>query len=111
MGPVPTEVRRLPEQRQLRITWNDGHAAEYDYDYLRGWCPCAACQGHSSIQIHYQPPTHPVTAESIQAIGNYAISIRWSDGHATGIYRFEFLRELCPCAACGGITTGSWSGQ
>jgi DUF971 family protein len=99
------EVRRLPEQRRLRLTWSDGHSAEYDCDYLRAWCPCAGCQGHSGT-IRYQPATQPVTAASIQAVGNYAISIGWSDGHSTGIYRFDFLRELCPCERCGGPRTG-----
>ena len=51
-----TEVRRMPEERRLRLTWTDGHVAEYDYDYLRGWCPCAGCQGHSGFKIRYQPP-------------------------------------------------------
>lgn len=97
-----TEARRLPAERRLRLTWSDGHAAEYDYDYLRGWCPCALCQGHSAFKIRYQPPARPVTAESIQPVGNYAISIVWSDGHGTGIYRFDFLREICPCERCGG---------
>ena len=41
-----TEVERLIERRKLRCTWNDGHVAEFDYDYLRGYCPCAGCQGH-----------------------------------------------------------------
>jgi DUF971 family protein len=102
-----TEVRRLPAERRLRLTWSDGHSAEYDYDYVRGWCPCAMCQGHSSSTIRYQPASGPVTAESIQPVGNYAISIGWSDGHSTGIYRFDFLRQVCPCDACaaGGLKT------
>ena len=37
---------------------------------------------------------------TITAVGNYGISIQWSDSHATGIYRFDFLREICPCPEC-----------
>ena len=37
-------------------------------------------------------------------VGNYAISIAFSDGHGTGIYRYEFLREICPCPSCGGAS-------
>jgi DUF971 family protein len=102
MEPVLTEVRRLADVRRLRLTWSDGHTAEYDYTYLRGWCPCAGCQGHSSVTIHYHPPPGPVTADSIQPVGNYAISIAWSDGHSSGIYRFDLLREVCPCPSCAG---------
>jgi len=42
-----------------------------------------------------------VTAKSANAVGNYAIQIQFSDGHATGIYSYEHLREICPCEACG----------
>ena len=44
-----------------------------------------------------------MTAESIKPVGNYAISIAYSDGHGTGIYRYDFLREICPCEQCGGV--------
>jgi DUF971 family protein len=100
MNPLLTEARRLPEERRLRLTWNDGHAAEYPYDYLRGWCPCAGCQGHTG-RIRYQPPANPVDIGAIKPVGNYAISLAFSDGHGTGIYRYEFLREICPCGRCG----------
>jgi len=100
--PVLIEARRLPEERLLRLTWSDGHTAEYAYDYLRGFCPCAGCQGHSGLKIRFLPPPRPVTPETIQPVGNYAISILWSDGHGTGIYRFDFLRQICPCEKCGG---------
>lgn len=100
--PVLTEARRLPEERRLRLTWSDDHVAEYLYDYLRGWCPCAGCQGHTG-KIRYQAPVYPVTATTILPVGNYAISIAWSDGHGTGIYRYDFLREICPCGRCGGV--------
>lgn len=100
--PTLVEVRRLPEEGRLRLTWSDGHSGEPGYRYLRGWCPCAACQGHAGVTIRYQPPGEAVTPDAITPVGNYAISIRWSDGHATGIYRFDYLRRLCPCDECGG---------
>ncbi len=97
-----TEVRRKPEERRLGLTWSDGHSADFDADYLRGYCPCAVCQGHGAVQIRYQPPERPVTVGAVEPVGNYAISIAFSDGHSTGIYRFEFLREICPCPECAG---------
>src|ERR1700724_1093801 len=100
MGTMLTAARGPPEEGRLLLTWSDGHTADYDYDYLRGWCPCAGCQGHSGLAITFHPAAGRVTAGSIQPVGNYAISIGWSDGHATGIYRFDFLRQVCPCAAC-----------
>jgi DUF971 family protein len=100
MNPILTEARRLPEERRLRLTWADGHSAEYDYDYLRGWCPCAGCQGHTGLTIRYQPPVHPIATVAVQPVGNYGISIAFSDGHGTGIYRYDFLRKVCPCGHC-----------
>jgi DUF971 family protein len=97
---VLTEVRRLAALPGYRLTWNDGHAAEFDDAYLRGWCPCALCQGHDNVEIVFHPPPGAVEALSVQPVGSYGISIAWSDGHATGIYRFAFLREICPCGEC-----------
>ena len=98
--PVLTEVRRLAAPAGYRLTWSDGHAADFADAYLRGWCPCALCQGHDNVEIVFHAPTGEVHAGSVQPVGNYGISITWSDGHATGIYRFAFLREICPCAEC-----------
>ena len=99
-SPTPVEARRLPVERRLRLTWSDGHVGEYDYDYLRGYCPCASCQGHTALSIRFQPPASPVALQSIAPVGNYALSFLFSDGHATGIYRFDFLRAICPCPRC-----------
>ena len=104
--PTLTEVRRLPGEAKLRLTWSDEHSGELPYDYLRGWCPCAGCQGHAGLTLEFQPPASPVTPVGITPVGNYGISISWSDRHATGIYRFDYLRRLCPCAACGGPKSG-----
>ena len=55
-----------------------------------------------------RPLLDPVTVPesvaplAIEPVGAYAIRIRWSDGHATGIYTWRMLRERCPCPACGG---------
>lgn len=78
----------------LRIRWQDDTTSEIDYDTLRGYCPCAGCQGHMVSEIRFLPPPRPVTPLEIEPVGRYADSILWSDGHTTGIYRFEFLREL-----------------
>jgi DUF971 family protein len=96
LPPLPTEIRRQEDRRTLVVTWNDGHRSEYDYDYLRGYCPCAMCQGHAALEIQYHPPPRPVLLHKIEQVGNYAVSFLWSDGHATGIYRFDFLRDICP---------------
>lgn len=98
--PYLAEIHRQPEERSLRLTWSDGHRADFGFDYLRGYCPCATCQGHSAFEVKFQPPRRPVTIEGIEAVGNYAVAFAFSDGHGTGIYRFDFLRRICPCPEC-----------
>ena len=98
--PEPVEVRHEKGARRLVITWDDGHVSTYPLDYLRSWCPCAMCQGHSGtnryLELRDQELVH------LGAVGNYALSLAWRDGHDTGIYSFRLLRGLCPCEDCGG---------
>jgi DUF971 family protein len=99
-APHPVEVERKADQRTVRIQWSDGHVGEYPFAYLRGWCPCAACQGHGG-ERHY---VHAADTElkSISVVGNYALNLHWGDGHESGIYSYRYLRDLCPCEECGG---------
>ena len=99
--PVPLEVGRAGEH-DLLITWQDNHASRYNSHSLRMACPCAGCvdelTGHIRIiGSSIAADVHPV---KVSLIGRYAITIRWSDGHQTGIYPFQLLRKLCPCDAC-----------
>ena len=82
----------------VRITWDDDHVGEYAQQYLRGYCPCALCQGHGAQRRFIDVPG--ATLEEIRGVGNYAIELRWNDGHSTGIYTFDYLRSLCPCSSC-----------
>jgi DUF971 family protein len=38
--------------------------------------------------------------ERVEAVGSYALQFVWSDGHHTGIYTWEALRQACPCPEC-----------
>jgi DUF971 family protein len=94
----PTEINYNKTKGVVRITWNDGHLGEYAAEYLRGYCPCALCQGHGTKRTYISVPN--ARLEEIRAVGNYAVEFRWQDGHSTGIYSYDYLRDLCPCAAC-----------
>jgi len=94
----PTELNHVKAGAIVRITWDDGHVGEYPEDYLRGYCPCALCQGHGATRRFIAVPDAKLIA--IGAVGNYAIEFRWHDGHSTGIYSYDYLRALCPCPAC-----------
>ena len=95
---VPTEINHLKTRGTVRITWDDGHVGEYPQEYLRGYCPCAMCQGHGGQIRFVDSPGALLTG--IHGVGNYAVELYWQDGHSTGIYSFDYLRSLCPCAEC-----------
>jgi DUF971 family protein len=114
--PIPIDSRKKPADVKvyvttgegIAITWSDGHASRYDFPYLRDHCPCATCRderekkphdksGAADILPMYKPK---VKAKAAKAVGNYAIQIEFTDAHATGIYSFDCLRELCPCEEC-----------
>jgi len=94
----PTEVRRDVDARTVRVTWHDGHVSEYPFAYLRGWCPCAACQGHGGEKHYVEGQNTELT--SLNVVGRYALGLIWADGHDTGIYAYRYLRSLCPCTDC-----------
>lgn len=94
----PVEVRRELDERRVSITWSDDHHGAYPFAYLRGWCPCAACQGHGGDRRYVQAGNSDLA--EIVLVGNYALQLRWGDGHESGIYAFRYLRELCPCDRC-----------
>ncbi len=98
--PEPVEVRHEVSARRLGLTWDDGHVSVFPLDYLRSWCPCAMCQGHAPQAKYLSLSGHDIV--SIDPVGNYAISFTWRDGHNTGLYSFRYLRNICPCDACGG---------
>jgi DUF971 family protein len=95
---VPVEINHVTRQGVVRITWDDGHVGDYPREYLRGYCPCALCQGHEAEIKFIAGPTAELA--EINAVGNYAVQFRWEDGHSTGIYTFDYLRSLCPCPQC-----------
>jgi DUF971 family protein len=103
---TPTLVKRVSPV-QTDVTWNDGHLGCYPSWYLRENCPCASCVEEFSGERKIPRGSIPANLERIDVglVGNYALSFRWSDGHSTGIYTFEFLREICPCPEClpGGL--------
>ena len=76
----------------LGITWTDNLEYHYDVRKLRAQCPCAECREirEKKETIDIQPHIRPV---EIHSTGQYALNIEFNDGHKTGIYHFEKLRE------------------
>ncbi|MCL2825566.1 MAG: DUF971 domain-containing protein [Polyangiaceae bacterium] len=94
----PVRVKAPNGATVMHVHWSDGHDSVYPHDVLRGFCPCAECQGHSGT-IEYRKGGN-TEIRDLATVGNYAIAISWGDGHNSGIYRFEYLRSLCQCSSC-----------
>jgi DUF971 family protein len=113
--PIPLDERKKPASLKVHVStgegvevvWADGHTSRYTFPYLRDNCPCANCNDERAKKEKLGASATPfpmfkprVTAQAARSVGNYAIQIDYSDGHATGIYSFNHLREICPCEAC-----------
>jgi DUF971 family protein len=87
---------------QTDVTWNDGHFSSYPSWYLRQSCPCASCVEELTGRRKILEGSIPANLQrlNVEPVGNYALNFHWSDGHSTGIYTFDYLRQLCPCAEC-----------
>jgi len=107
---TPTEIRRV-EDREVHVTWADDHRSVFANRTLRERCPCAACVHELTGERLLDPRTirPDIRAEEIALVGRYAIRIRWSDGHATGLFTFQRLREWCACPECRGPSSAGAS--
>lgn len=95
---TPVMVRAPRGSDTFEIEWADGHVGRYPNALVRGYCPCAGCQGHSGT-IAYIPGNNTVL-DNIEEVGNYGLQLTWGDGHGSGIYTYRYLRNLCACPAC-----------
>ncbi len=123
MTPQTTPVRlSLKRDEKLEIDWEDGRRSVYPIVYLRSMCPCAQCkmtrearadagagagagtaagepgEKKKSLRLSVLPGNYaaPLTASGAERVGNYALRIDWSDEHGSGIYSFQYLREISP---------------
>ena len=96
----------------MDIEWDDGHRTHFGFQWLRDACPCATCteerNNHhrspgepakqaASLLPMYKEPAKP---KEVKPVGRYALNIAWNDGHASGIYSWDYLREICQCDEC-----------
>ncbi len=91
----------------VSIDWRDGHQSHWSFRWLRDACPCATCHeardgdgrapGESkakpaSLLPMFEAPPRP---QEIEPVGKYAIKFHWNDGHDSGIYSWDYLRNVC----------------
>lgn len=102
MTEAPTHLD-LDRNNGLTISWPDGTESFYPVAYLRRMSPSAdAKQLREELQrnpltvLPSSDSNEPITAEDAQLVGNYAVRIRFSDGHDTGLFSWRYLRQIDP---------------
>jgi DUF971 family protein len=92
---APPAAVELDRVTGLTVRWADGTTSRFDLEALRVNCPCAECRGRRERHEPVWPrPAAPVPLEATGAelVGAWGLSLRWNDGHETGIYAWGLLR-------------------
>ena len=89
-----------PIGNELAVKWHDGSESFIPLEKLRRCCPCAGCKGETDILGNvYKNPEQRLSPSAFQlkrivSVGGYAIQPVWADGHATGIFSFDYLKRV-----------------
>ncbi len=93
------------------IEWKDGHTSSWNFAWMRAACPCATCLEErekeerapgitrskaATLLPLYEDPPRPL---EVTPVGNYALRFKWNDGHESGIYSWDYLRNVCDVEA------------
>ena len=93
----PVDVQQIGEE--LAIKWEDGSESFIGLEKLRRACPCAGCKGEVDVMGNlYKASERPLSPAAfrlvrLERVGTYALQPVWADGHATGIYSFDYLKR------------------
>jgi DUF971 family protein len=90
----PTELKVDKDKRVLTVTFDDGRSFMLPAELLRVLSPSAEVQGHSPEQRVTVGGKKNVGIVRLEPVGNYAVRIVFDDGHDTGLFVWEYLREL-----------------
>ncbi|MSR62004.1 MAG: DUF971 domain-containing protein [Planctomycetes bacterium] len=94
MAPQPRQITRS-DPRRIEFEWDNGEHTELTAIQLRAMCPCAACVDELTGVRRHDPRSVPEDMQhtDVRLVGNYALTMGFSDGHNTGIYPFPMLWE------------------
>ena len=97
-GPVqttPTDITLRRQSRVLELQYADGNRYSLPFEFLRVYSPSAEVRGHGPGQEVLQQGKRDVDILTVEPVGNYALRPRFSDGHDSGLYSWEYLYTLC----------------
>src|SRR6201985_550338 len=90
----PSELRLHKDRKTLTVSFEGGERFDLPAEYLRVKSPSAEVQGHSPDQRKTVPGKRDVAILELQTVGNYAVRPVFDDPHSTGLYSWDYLREL-----------------
>lgn len=95
---IAKDVQVKNELGAVVVAWGDGHTSTIPIERLRGYCPCAVCQGHGASQVTFIKNSCRAIFDA-ELVGRYAVHFKFADAHDTGIFRWDTLRKLDPAEA------------
>ena len=90
----PTDIVAMDKGRVLEVAFDDGRTVRLTAEKLRVESPSAEVRGHFPGEKKTVTGKENVAIVGIEPVGNYAIRILFDDGHDTGLYSWDYLREL-----------------
>jgi DUF971 family protein len=93
-SPLPTTLTVHQASRVLEVSFDDGASFRIPFELMRVYSPSAEVQGHGPGQEVLQTGKRDVVVTDITAVGHYAVQPRFSDGHDTGIFSWDYLYHL-----------------
>ena len=92
-GP-PAEIKVRRKSRILWLHFRDGETFELPFEYLRVYSPSAEVRGHGPGEGKLELAKEGVQIREVVPVGNYAVCLKFDDGHESGIYSWAYLYEL-----------------
>ncbi|HSV52624.1 MAG TPA: DUF971 domain-containing protein [Burkholderiaceae bacterium] len=93
-SPTPQALTVHGQSRVLEVAFSDGAAFRIPFELMRIYSPSAEVQGHGPGQEVLQTGKRDVDLVALEPVGNYAVQPRFSDGHDTGIFSWDYLYFL-----------------
>lgn len=93
---TPQNIRVIKEERLIELVWEDSQVSRLPFRSVRLACRCAACVDEFTGRKILDPATvdEAIAPEDVSLTGNYALKIKWTDSHDTGLFTWDHLRSL-----------------